>query len=436
MQTGDVRLQVGVHLDLVGVELQLGAVQQRFGAGKAGHDLVHHLDELDDVDHGAVGHGGGDVTGHGVLQRRADVRAGQLVGPGALAVQNIAVALHQNVARAQHVRQLTDLLRVGDGLVERLGEVVADQNGQVRVVALFLLEAVAVDDGQIVVVVLLRNEAAGVLAEGAHLVAPRGRVADQLALIQDLVDLLHDLVAALNTDADVNGAGLVGNVVLGADLFQPVRTAAARGNNDLLGVDFADAVLLAQADALADGILEDDVLALGTEQHLNTGVGQIVLDVQVELLGLLGAQMADGAVNELQTRLNGALADVLDVGTLVDALDLRVGAKLEVNFIGVVNKLLREILADQVGKLAADLIGQGQLAVRECARAGKAGGDGTGRLAVYADAGFILGAVALFHRLALFDEQNFVGGAALAQQLQRGENAGRAGAYDDKVIHG
>ena len=64
--------------------------------------------------------------------------------------------------------------------------------------------------------------------------------------------------------------------------------------------------------------------------------------------------MADGAVNELQARLNGALADVLDVGTLVDALDLRVGAKLEVNFVGVVNKLLREILADQVGKLAAD----------------------------------------------------------------------------------
>ena len=100
-----------------------------------------------------------------------------------------------------------------------------------------------------------------------------------------------------------------------AQIFPAVRTAAARGNNDLLGVDVADAVLLAQADALADGILEDDVLALGTEQHLNTGVGQIVLDVQVELLGLLGAQMADGAVNELQTRLNGALADVLDVGT-------------------------------------------------------------------------------------------------------------------------
>ena len=120
MQALDVGVEVLVHLDLVGVELQLRAVQQRLVGGKAGHHHIQHLDELDDVGHGAVGHGGGDVTGHGVLQRRADVRAGQLVGPGALAVQNIAVALHQNVARAQHVRQLTDLLRVGDGLVERL----------------------------------------------------------------------------------------------------------------------------------------------------------------------------------------------------------------------------------------------------------------------------------------------------------------------------
>ena len=108
---------------------------------------------------------------------------------------------------------------------------------------------------------------------------PRGRVADQLALIQDLVDLLHDLVAALNTDADVNGAGLVGDVVLGADFLQPVRAAAARGNDDLLRQHVAGAILLAQADALADGILQDDVLTLGVEQHLDTRVGQVVLDV-------------------------------------------------------------------------------------------------------------------------------------------------------------
>ena len=146
--------------------------------------------------------------------------------------------------------------------------------------------------------------------------------------------------------------------------------------------------------------------------------------------------MADGAVDQLQARLNGALADALDVGALVDALHLRVCTELQINLVGVVDELLREILANQVGQLAADLIGQRQLAVREGTRTGKAGCNGTGRLAVYADAGFVLGAVALFHRLALFDKQNLVGVAALAQQLQRGENAGRAGAYDDKVIHG
>ena len=146
--------------------------------------------------------------------------------------------------------------------------------------------------------------------------------------------------------------------------------------------------------------------------------------------------MADGAVDQLQTGLNRALADVLDVGAFVDALDLRVSAEFQIDFVGVVDKLLREILADQVGQLAADLIGQRQLAVRERARTGKAGGDGTGRLAVDADAGFVLGAMALFDRLALFDKQDLVGVAAFAQQLQRGENTGRAGAYDDKVIHG
>ena len=146
--------------------------------------------------------------------------------------------------------------------------------------------------------------------------------------------------------------------------------------------------------------------------------------------------MADGAVNQLQARLDGALADVLDIGAFVNALNLGVSAELEVDFVGVVDELLGKILADQVGQLAADLVGQGQLAVRECARAGKAGGNGTGRLAVYADAGFILGAVALFHRFAFFDEQDLVGVAAFAQQLQRGEDTGRAGAYDDKVIHG
>ena len=70
VQAGNVRFQVGVHLDLVGIELQLRAVQQGFRCGKAGGNMVHHLDELNNAHHGAVRHGGGNVARNGIFQGR------------------------------------------------------------------------------------------------------------------------------------------------------------------------------------------------------------------------------------------------------------------------------------------------------------------------------------------------------------------------------
>ncbi len=167
-----------------------------------------------------------------------DVGLSQLLGPGALAVQNVAEALHQNVARAQHVRQLAHLLRVGDGLVEGHGEVVRAQNGQVGVVGLQILIRMSVDHGEVVVVVLLADETAGILAEGAHLVLERCGITDQLRFVQHVVDPLHDLVAALHAHADVDGARQMGDVMLGANALQPVRAAASGGDHGAVGVDF------------------------------------------------------------------------------------------------------------------------------------------------------------------------------------------------------
>ena len=256
----------------------------------------------------------------------------------------------------------------------------------------------AVDHGKVVVVVLLRHKAAGVLAEGAHLVLPGLGVADEFGLVQHLVHLIHDLVAALHAHADVNGAGLVGDVVLGADLLQPVGTAAARADDHSIGINSMGFLVLGSLDehALALLVLQDDVLALGAEQHLHAVVGQIVLDGQIQLLGLLGAQMTDGAVHQLQAGVDGVLADLL-------------------------------------GQVAADLIGEAQLAVGEGACTGEAGGDGAGGAAVDAVAQFGLGAVALFHRLALFHQQDLFL-AAVAQQLYSGEDAGRTGTHNDQIV--
>ena len=310
-----------------------------------------------------------------------------------------------------------------------------DEDGQVGVLALLLLEAVAIDHGQIVVVVLLSHKAAGVLAEGAHLVLPGLGVADEFGLIQHLVHLFHDLVAALHAHADVNGAGLVGDVVLGADLLQPVGTAAARADDHSIGINSMGFLVLGSLDehALALLVLQDDVLALGAEQHLHAVVGQIVLDGQIQLLGLLGAQMTDGAVHQLQAGVDGVLADLLDVLAGVDALHMGVGTELEVDLIGVMDELLCELLADQGGQVAAHLIGEAQLAVRERACTGEAGGDGAGGAAVDAVAQLGLGAVALFHRLALFHQQDLFL-AAVAQQLYSGEDAGRTGTHNDQIV--
>ena len=56
---------------------------------------------------------------------------GQLLLPGTLAVQDVAEALDEDVAVGQHIRQLADLLCVGDGLVEGHGEVMRAEDGDV-----------------------------------------------------------------------------------------------------------------------------------------------------------------------------------------------------------------------------------------------------------------------------------------------------------------
>ena len=173
MESLDVGVKAFVHLYAVGVELELRGVEQRLLGGEAGHDVVHGLDEVDYVEHGAVGHGGGYVARDGIGERRSDVRAVELLLPRALAVEDIAVALDENVSRAEHICQLADLLRVFNGLIERLIEIVGAEYGEVRVVALELLVGVSVDDGEVVVVVLLADEAAGILAERANLVLER-----------------------------------------------------------------------------------------------------------------------------------------------------------------------------------------------------------------------------------------------------------------------
>ena len=87
-------------------------------------------------------------------------------------------------------------------------------------------------------------------------------------------------------------------------------------------------------------------------------VAQVILNAEVDLVRLLGAEVADRAVDQTQTRADGARADALDLLRILKALDMLVGAELEVNTVGVVDDLLRLPLADERGQIAADVAAQ------------------------------------------------------------------------------
>ena len=97
-----------------------------------------------------------------------------------------------------------------------------------------------------------------------------------------------------------------------------------------------------------------------------------------------------------------------------------------------VNRLLRQILADQLRKVAADLVAEGKLAVRKRARARKASRDMAVRLAVHALLRLYLRAASVLDRAPFFNDDNVLFRAAL-QHLERGKNTGRAGT-DNKYV--
>ena len=113
-----------------------------------------------------------------------------------------------------------------------------------------------------------------------------------------------------------------------AEPLEPVGAAASRRDDDAFGAQRLDGAVRAfELDADAPAALDQDVAAGGAEAQVDPRLAQVALDARVDLLGALGAQMADRAVDQLEARLDGAAADLLDL--LVDACALHVLIRTE-----------------------------------------------------------------------------------------------------------
>ena len=160
---------------------------------------------------------------------------------------------------AEQVGQAGDRLAVGDGVVERLGEVGRDQQREVGVLGLAVGVAVAVD-GDDVAVVLDRHDAVRVHAEGAYRVVERAGVVDELALVEHAGQRLHDDGRHLDPHADVDRVGAHRDAQAVALVDEPGR-ALAPGRHDhgvgavaaAVGAGHAGGHAVAYGDALDRG---------------------------------------------------------------------------------------------------------------------------------------------------------------------------------------
>ena len=82
---------------------------------------------------------------------------------------------------------------------------------------------------------------------------------------------------------------------------------------------------------------------------------QILLDGVVDILRIFGTQMADGAIHQLQPGLDGPEADLLHSLGVADPLHMGIGAEFQIDAIGIIDGLLRQIFPDEIGQISTHI---------------------------------------------------------------------------------
>ena len=106
--------------------------------------------------------------------------------------------------------------------------------------------------------------------------------------------------------------------------------------------------------AAAYAIFHQKVGAVLGKHDIDAFFQKVLFYGKVYLLGLFGAQMAYGAVDQPQAGLYGPFADILDLVFVSQTLHFGVGAKAEIYFIGVIYKLRHGVVSYKLRQVAAD----------------------------------------------------------------------------------
>ena len=245
--------------------------------------------------------------------------------------------------------------------------------------------------------------------------------------------MIHDGVGHLDAHADVHLVVLGFQTQLVDRFAQPLCAAAPRRGHHIgrhSHKRLAAARLKTHARHLA--VLTKDILGAG--QFHKGGLGfadQVVVHSAQHRPSVFRAQVPHGARHQADVIAAGFVSDLVHAG-VVEAVYGLAGAEAQVLLVRLADIVHGAIMADIVVDVAAHLVAQRQLAVRERARAGPAVDDGAGvamqALPVFARrAGAVSNGTACVH-----DEHPAL--RTLLRHAQRGENTGRPRADNDKIV--
>ncbi len=224
------------------------------------------------------------------------------------------------------------------------------------------------------------------------------------------------------------------NVIFCTERLQPVCAAPSRRHDHMRRFD---ALLLKlpffrQDNTLADIFFHNQVCTAVAKQHLHTLIHQVFFNSAINMLRLFRTQMPDWAVHKLQPGMNRPFPDFTYLRRLAHALNVRVRPEFQIDFIRIMNQLLRKIRADQHRKIAADFIAQRQLSIRKRACAGKAGRN-IARIAADAFFRFAFRTAAVFNCLSFFYKQ-YILCAVIFYQLHGRKNSCRPCTDNNDIV--
>ena len=417
--------EVAVHLDLHVIELHFHAVEQRVVVGSAGGDFIQRVNHLNDAVQNALGQHEAQVARGGVQRRHGERLLDALLG-AALAADEVAEALDDNAA-AQHVAQAGNALAVAVGILERLREMLGDQQREIRVVRLFcgILVAVTVHSYN-PIRVFVDDNAPGVHAEGTYRVFILFGAVDDFAFIQFVGQVRENLGRQFHADTNINAVGIRLDVKVFTDFFHPLAAAASGGNNALAPlkefVAAVNAIAVVRLFYRVDG-------AVKMELHLFL---QMVVKVLEHNIVNVRSEVANGSVQQVQTVLHTGFFQARAGGRI----ELRaLAAVAQIDSINIFHEFRGSLFADVLVERAAEIVGDVVLAIGECARAAKAAHDGA---ALAVDAGFHFLAVnrtlPAVERVPRFKNGDFQVRSAFHQFIS-GKNSSGASTNNEHIVH-